>query len=112
MDISQPYFSLIKNGIKTVEGRKMSPTWLHLKEGDVLQINCKGEESFNVRIVKINYYPKSLDNPLVSYLETETLAKTLPHVSTIEDGCRIYLQWSTLEEIKALGFMGIHFERI
>jgi len=112
MEVSDPHFTNILEGKKPVEGRKMSPTWAHLKEGDDLVIT-NGDRKFVARITKINkYYPMdNLDSKkdvLDAYLEGETLAAVLPGVSTHEEGRNIYLGFHELEDIKKWGFMGIH----
>ena len=119
MRVDQPYFDYIFNGIKPVEGRKASPTWSGLKVGDIMEIytiehnedNGIFHRSFRVMITNINYYLPLEDNKgdgLTRYLENEGLNKTLPGVTTIEEGRKIYMQWSTQDEIDLYGFMAIH----
>lgn len=96
-----PWFTLIKNGVKPVEGRKNSPKYATWKTGDKL-VFALGEQEFVTTITKISKY-KTLED----YLEGETLARALPGVLTLEEGVNIYLQWSTREEIEENGFLGI-----
>ncbi len=111
MNVSEPYYSLIRDGVKTVEGRKMSPNWAKLHEGDLLKI-CKslGSDCIEVVITQINYYPPLLDgeDPLTRYLSSEGLEATLPGVKTLEEGRQVYLQWWSLDEINTYGVMAIH----
>lgn len=115
INISEPYFSLIKDGLKTVEGRKMSPTWKNLKVGDILKIinnDLLSSEWFFVTITKINYYSHSDHDPLIMYLACEGLNQTLPGVRTIEEGQSVYRQWWTEAEIRNYGVMALHLERL
>ena len=112
MEIEEPYYSLIKQGYKPVEGRKMSEKWMKLKIWDKLVITTPDKtKSFLATITGITYYVPIVSDknwdPLENYLRGETLARALPHVTTLERGKEIYLQWSTAEEIKEMGFMGI-----
>jgi ASC-1-like (ASCH) protein len=109
MEVSNPWFIYIKYGIKPVEGRKMSPTWHKIKIGDrILMSNSPTDDHFMVIVVDIKYYPsdKYVD-PLNAYLLDVGIEKALPGIHTLEDARNIYLQWSTIDEIKQYGFMGI-----
>ena len=107
MDVAEPYHSLIKSGVKPVEGRKISPKWEIIQIGDVIIMTCPDRDQFNVEVTKINFYLPSTGDPLTAYLNGETLERALPGVTSMEEGRRIYLQWSTDEEIKKMGMMGI-----
>jgi ASC-1-like (ASCH) protein len=104
IDCSEPWFSLVKEGKKPVEGRKNSETWSELKVGDTLIFRCK-EKTFPTTITGINLYTG--EDPLKEFLETETLSRALPGKKTLEEGAAVYLQWSKLDEIKKMGFLGI-----
>ncbi|CAH6419691.1 Hypothetical protein HVR_LOCUS767 [uncultured virus] len=126
MEISEPYHSLIKSGVKSVEGRKITPKWRKIRCGDTITITCdqksrlesspvglhtcNDRESFKVRVTGVSMYLPSVGDPLETYLKKETLDRALPGVSSIEEGKRIYLQWSHIEEIQAIGMMGIQVE--
>lgn len=129
IEISEPYFSFIKNGIKKVEGRKISPNWKNLKIGNKMLVTCntfktnnnKIVESFQpkipffVKIKNIRYYHYSsseIQDPLTDYLINEGLDKVLPGTKTLSDGRNVYLQWYTLEEINKYGIMAIEIEYI
>lgn len=99
-----PWFSLIAEGKKSVEGRKNLASFRSWQPGDTLVFYC-GERSFKTRIMALRRY-----DSLEDYLITETLERVLPGVKTISEGIATYLQWSTLQEIKALGFLAIEIE--
>ena len=97
----EPWFSLIRQGKKPVEGRKATEQYSRIKAGDTIQFFC-GSESFECKVTGINKYLS-----LEEYLRNETLERALPGVSSMEEGIRIYLQWSTSEQINRHGFLGI-----
>lgn len=88
----------------------MTKKWMSIKPGDQLCFVSPTKEKMLKRVKKIEYYPANNQgfNPLICYLFKETLEKTLPGINDIEGGKKIYLQWSTQEEINKYGFMGIH----
>ena len=56
MEVTEPYFSFIRGGIKTVEGRKISPTWKKLRTTNKLLITCQHKSPFVVKIKNIRYH--------------------------------------------------------
>ena len=106
MEVSEPWFSHIKSGVKTIEGRKNSPTWELIVPGSVFLMTC-GDQSMQVRCVNVVIWPS-----IRSYLEGEGLGVTLPGIQTIEEGEKIYLQWSSKEEVTKYGFKAIHVKVI
>ena len=97
----EPWFSLIRQGKKPVEGRKASPSYKSIKVDDTIEF-FGGQESFICVVEAINRY-----SSLEEYLRCETLERALPGVKTMDEGIRIYLQWSTREQINKHGFLGI-----
>jgi ASC-1-like (ASCH) protein len=101
-----PWFSYIRQGVKPVEGRKKTHTYKKIQVGD--QINfTNGKESFKAQVLEIREY-KSLEQ----YFDDVTLEKALPGVQTVEEGLNIYHQWSTEDQIKQYGFIGIFIRPI
>lgn len=104
---SEPWYTHIREGRKPVEGRKASPTWADIAEGDELIFTSAADEeqSFTARVTGVTRYEGP--GALRRYLEGETLARALPGVETLDAGEAVYLQWSTAEEIDRYGMMGI-----
>lgn len=96
-----PWFSFIKDGIKSVEGRKNSPTYSSLEVGDLIEF-INGDEHFTARVVELRTYAT-----LEEYLLDVTYQKAVPGVTSLEEAINIYLQWSAQEEIERYGFLGI-----
>ncbi len=97
----EPWFSLLKNGQKPVEGRKNSPFYQAIKVGDSIEFFL-GANSFQMSVVGINHYAS-----LKEYLEVESLARALPGIKTMEEGFAIYQAWNSSSEIARWGFLGI-----
>jgi ASC-1-like (ASCH) protein len=96
-----PWFSLIRKGIKPVEGRKGTHSYKKIRVGD--QINfSNGAESFLADVTEIREYVS-----LEKYLEDVTIEKALPGIQSLEDALEVYYQWSDQEKIKQYGFLGI-----
>lgn len=101
MICDEPWFSYIRKGIKPVEGRKNSPKNQKIKVGDFIEFS-NGNETFLALVEEVRAY-----SSLEDYLKDVTFQKALPGVSSFEDAIATYLQWSTLDEIKENGFLGI-----
>ncbi len=100
----EPWFSLLRDGKKPVEGRKASAAYLKIAIGDQIRF-FNGDEFFDCEVVGVNHYQTIED-----YLHTETLARALPGVNSLAEGIKIYLQWSTREQIAKHGFLGIQIK--
>lgn len=116
IDCGDPWFSLLKNGSKTVEGRRISPLYQDIKEGDHIIFknpasNNEGDNTFTALVTKVNRYAGAAD-PLGTYLETETLVATLPGITTMEEGRKVYLQFYTEEQLSKSGMLAIHIKPI
>lgn len=103
IDCCEPWFSLLRNKAKPVEGRKRSPKFRDIVPGDIIVFrSTQNQEEFSATVTRIDEF-----NTLEEYLTTVTLEKALPGVATIEEGMNIYHQWSTEEEINKFGFLAI-----
>ena len=104
-----PTFDHIKNGLKTVEGRKYSPANQKYKEGDIIIFkNSETGETLQTHIVDIRPY-----ETLEEYLLGEGIREVLPGVQTMRDAIDLYNTWSSETEREELrkkykyGFMAI-----
>jgi ASC-1-like (ASCH) protein len=100
----EPWFSLLKNGQKPVEGRKNSLIYQKIKVGDCIEF-FEGTRSFKALVTGINKYPS-----LKEYLSTEGLARALPGVATMAEGLAIYHAWNSPKDIEKWGFLGIQIK--
>lgn len=95
-NLSEPWFSLIKLGIKKCEGRLNKGDFANMKKGDIIvfENNDFGFlRSFRCKIKHIRDYPS-----FEKYLEYETLKKCLPGIDTIENGVKIYYKYYKKED--------------
>ena len=110
-NLSEPWFSLIKLQIKTVEGRLNKEDVNRMKVGDLIEFSNHDfglDRKILVRIDQINIY-----NSFRVYLEEETLAKCLPCIDNIEDGIHVYHKYYDPSDeikykIKSLTFTLLH----
>lgn len=73
--LSEPWFSLIVIGLKTVEGRKNKGRFKGMKIGDVVEWN---NTDFEERKVLTKIVGKNEYSTFAEYLEHEGLEKCLP----------------------------------
>lgn len=101
----EPWFSKIRSGIKTVEGRKFNIKYSNLRCGDLLEFYCD-DESFLTEVVAVKVY-----NSLEEYLEKEGYQNVLPGVISFEEAVNVYLKYNSPYELQiAGGFLGIHIK--
>jgi len=103
IECQPPWLHYIRDGKKPVEGRKGAEKYRVIKPGDQIRF-FYGEDSFLATVEKIEEFDSILE-----YLMAVGLNNALPDraVKTYEDGLQIYYQWSSPEQIKDLGFLGI-----
>jgi ASC-1-like (ASCH) protein len=106
-DLAEPWFTLIKLGIKISEGRVRKGIWKDIRRGDKITFtnNLYGENrSFTVTVVDVTYYPI-----FYTYLEKEGLPQCLPGIDSINQGVAVYRQYYTVEQEQKNGVIGIRF---
>lgn len=103
LNVSEPWFTCIRFGLKTVEGRLNRGTLVTIKRGDIIIIN----EVIRCEVLRVSTYPD-----FKTYLKEEGLVKTLPGILTIEDGIKIYRQFYSEEKERDFGVMAIEIHVI
>lgn len=106
-NVSEPWFTLIKLKIKSVEGRLNKEDYKKMEIGDyiIFTNNDMGfKRKFKIKIINIAYY-----DTFQVYLETETLENCLPGINSMKQGLDIYYKYYTKDDelkykIKALKF--------
>ena len=110
ISIMKPYFHLIKEGKKTIEGRKNSIKYHYLKVGDEILFNYNDETCLTI-ITKINKYTN-----IREYLKMEKLEDSMPNIKTIKEGLKIFNNIYSNDIIDNLntkygyGFLSIHIK--
>jgi len=107
--VSEPWFSLILLGLKTVEGRKNRGLFAQMKVGDIVEWT---NDSIIPRSVQTKITGKAVYPTFREYLETEGLDKCLPGISEMNDGLSIYYKYFTKEEEKEFGVVAIRLELV
>lgn len=107
--LSEPWFSLIKLGIKKVEGRLNKGDFANMKKGDIIQFvnNDNHYREFKIKITSIHHY-----NNFESYLLSESLELCLPGIDTIDEGVSIYHKYYPIDEVEKFGIIAVRFKRI
>ena len=98
--LSEPWYTLVKTGKKTVEGRLNSGDFALLCVGDSIVWYDDNDESFRTVIVSI-----SCHKSFASMLKAQTLKRTLPGISTIAKGVDIYMEFYPDESPGVLAFL-------
>lgn len=106
-NVSEPWFSLINLGLKTVEGRKNKGRFHDMKVGDIIEWT---NNDFMPRSVKTRITKKVQYSTFKEYLETEGLDNCLPGMPSIEHGLSVYFKYYTKQDEKDYGVMAIHIE--
>jgi ASC-1-like (ASCH) protein len=106
-NVSEPWFTLIKLGIKTVEGTLNKTDFYKIKIGDTIiftNFDFDFERKIYVKIINIKHY-----DTFKLYLQNEKLENCLPGVDTIEEGIKIFYNFYTSfdeykNKVKAIQF--------
>lgn len=103
----EPWFSKIKNGLKTVEGRKFSDKYASLKPGEIVKFHCENN-SFLTEVIKVIPY-RSIEE----YLHIEGFENVLPGIKTFEEALDVYLGFSSNGNTNHPGgFLAIHVKKL
>jgi len=104
----EPYFSFLKNGEKTVEGRLNKGKYLDMRRGDFIQVFNKLETaSVTVQVVRVSRY-----DSISQMLENEELRRMLPDVNSVEEGLSIYRRFYPEQQEEESGMVAIEVELV
>jgi ASC-1-like (ASCH) protein len=104
MRLNPEWFSLVRDGVKTFEGRAIKCEY---KLGEVIEFtDMDRKESFTTVISSIHIFPS-----FRKALEVLGLEKTLPGIETIEEGVNVYRKYVSLETQERLGVYMLGLER-
>jgi len=105
--LSEPWFTLISLGLKTVEGRKNKGKFKDMQIGDIIQWH---NEDFKERKILTKITGKSEYKTFEEYLTSEGLNKCLPGMPSIEHGLSVYFKYFTKEDEAKFGVVAIRLE--
>ena len=101
--LKEPWFTYIKEGRKTVEGRINKGLFKHLKSGDIV-IFMNGYDKVKVKISSKEVYPS-----FEEMLTKEILSQVLPNIKSVAEGVNIYRQYFTEDVEKQNGVVALRF---
>jgi ASC-1-like (ASCH) protein len=104
----EPYFSFLKNGQKTIEGRIRKKLYRDIAVNDhIVVFNKKETDSVEVLVKRIAEY-----SSFKEMLEKEPFKKILPDVDSVKQGIEVYKQFYDSEQEKQFGVVVLEVERI
>lgn len=110
LQVSAPWYGLMKAGKKTIEGRLNKGKFAEIRIGTVLHITPSSSNTnaggFVAVVTQINKYAS-----FEQYLSQEGLLNCLPGIATIREGVAVYRKFYTAEMERELGVLAIHFVR-
>lgn len=107
--LSEPWFSLISLGLKTIEGRKNKGKFKEMCIGDTIEwVN----DDFMPRSVMTRIIGKNVYSTFKEYLEAEGLENCLPGIPDITHGLSVYYKYYTPEDEADYGVIAIKLELI
>ena len=109
-NLSEPWFSLIKLGLKKVEGRLIKGDFENIQKNDRILFNNNElgfTREFLVKITSIKIYKTFME-----YLDKEQLNKCLPGIDTIEEGLLVYHKYFSEADEEKYGIVAIRMKKI
>ncbi|XP_073222992.1 uncharacterized protein [Cicer arietinum] len=103
LHVQEPFFTQLKDGLKTIEGRCASGKYNRIELGNRILLN----KSLVFEVQGLKWYPSFFD-----MLETECLGKVLPGVESVEEGVKIYRRFYTEEKEQTNGVLAITVSKL
>ncbi|XP_047977022.1 uncharacterized protein LOC125219167 [Salvia hispanica] len=101
LHVQEPFFSLLSDGLKTIEGRCAVGDYKRIRAGHVLLIN----KCLTLQVQYVRQYSSFRE-----MLEVENLANILPGVTSIEEGVQIYRNFYSEEKERSNGVLAIYVQ--
>lgn len=98
LHVQEPFFSLLSDGVKTIEGRCAVGDYKRIQAGHVLICN----KCLMLQVQDVRQYSSFRE-----MLEVESLASVLPGVTSIEEGVQIYRNFYSEEKERSNGVLAI-----
>ncbi|KAL4567689.1 hypothetical protein LXL04_023281 [Taraxacum kok-saghyz] len=98
LHVQEPFFTQIKDGKKTIEGRCASGDYNRIESGSLILLN----KCLMLQVHDVHYYGSFYD-----MLATEDLTKVLPGVESIKEGVQIYRRFYSEEKERSNGVLAI-----
>ncbi|EXB23147.1 hypothetical protein L484_016164 [Morus notabilis] len=101
--VEEPFFSQMKDGLKTIEGRCATGKYSRIKSGSLILLN----ECLLFEVQDVHWYAS-----FSKMLEAEGLAEVLPGVKSIIEGVEIYRKFYTKEKEMSNGVLAISISKV
>ncbi|OAP06279.1 hypothetical protein AXX17_AT3G02680 [Arabidopsis thaliana] len=98
LHVQEPYFTQLKDGLKTVEGRCAVGDYMRISSGAFLLFN----KCLLLEVQDVHRYTSFSE-----MLKVEGLAKVLPGVESIEEGVQVYRNFYSEEKERMNGVVAI-----
>ncbi len=105
--LSEPWFTLVLLGIKTIEGRLDKGSFKEMSVGDIITF-YNHDAIYREVTVKIVSIKKYID--FETYLRKETLKKCLPGYTRVSDGINLYYKYFNKEDEKKFNIKAFSIE--
>ncbi len=102
--LSEPWFSLINLGLKTIEGRLNKGDFTKMNIGEVIEWK---NDDFKERSCLTKIIGKTEYKSFEDYLNGEGLDKCLPGIPSLEHGLSVYYKYFTKEDEDKYGIVAI-----
>nr|XP_009617597.1 uncharacterized protein LOC104109909 isoform X2 [Nicotiana tomentosiformis]XP_016459516.1 PREDICTED: uncharacterized protein LOC107783064 isoform X2 [Nicotiana tabacum] len=102
LHVQEPYFSLLRNGEKTIEGRCAVGHYNKIEPGAFILFN----KCLVLQVQDVHHY-----HSFREMLEAENLQELLPGVDTIEEGVQVYRKFYSEEKERSNGVLAICVEK-
>ncbi|CAE5965964.1 unnamed protein product [Arabidopsis arenosa] len=99
LHVQEPYFTQLKDGQKTVEGRCAVGDYMRISSGAFILFN----KCLLLEVQDVHHYTSFSE-----MLRVEGLAKVLPGVESIEEGVQVYRNFYPEEKERMNGVVAIH----
>ncbi|XP_049343660.1 LOW QUALITY PROTEIN: uncharacterized protein LOC125807948 [Solanum verrucosum] len=103
LHVQEPYFSLLRNGQKTVEGRCAVGHYNKIESGAFILIN----KCLILQVQDVRHYYSFRE-----MLEAESLKEVLPGVDTTEEGVQVYRKFYSEEKERSNGVLAISVKKL
>ncbi|XP_059300169.1 uncharacterized protein LOC132052583 isoform X2 [Lycium ferocissimum] len=101
--VQEPYFSLLRNGKKTIEGRCAVGHYNNIEPGAFILVN----KCLVLQVQDVHHY-----HSFREMLEAESLQEVLPGVDTAEEGVQVYRKFYSEEKERSNGVLAIGVKKL
>jgi ASC-1-like (ASCH) protein len=112
LNVHEPWFSHLRNGNKSVEGRLNRGKFAQIRIGDVLILQKSGNVVRKTPNVVFVVHAIKKYSSFLEYLSQEGLARTLPGTKTIDEGVKVYHAFCNSDDERKYGIAAIHVKRL